>query len=243
MYGLIGGSGVDRLPGFEPQRRLPAETRYGPASAPLVIGLLRGHQVAFIPRHGVDHQLPPHRVNYRANTRLLQQAGVTGVVALAAVGAINPAYISGSLAVPDQLIDYTWGRQQTFYDGEVETLEHVDFTEPFDFELRQSLLEAASGCSVPVSDGGCVGVTQGPRLETAAEINRLGRDGADLVSMTLLPEAALAREAGLPYVALAIVVNQAAGRGITEIHAEMAQTLASGAALALRVVEAALAQS
>ena len=209
---VIGGTGVYRLAALEDEQALHCDTPYGAPSGPLRIGHLGNARVAFLARHGEGHALPPHRVNYRANLHALQQAGVRRVLALNTVGGITEGYGPRVLACPDQLIDYTWGRESTYWDGEGQAL-HVDFGQPYSPGLREQVLAAARATGVALVDGGCYGATQGPRLETNAEIARLRRDGCDLVGMTGMPEAGLARELGLDYACLAIVANWAAGCG------------------------------
>jgi len=209
---VIGGTGVYRLAALEDVEARHIDTPYGAPSGPLRIGRLGEVRIAFLARHGEGHALPPHRVNYRANLFALKQAGASRVLALNTVGGITDAYGPRVLACPDQLIDYTWGRESTFWDGEGEAL-HVDFGHPYSPMFRHKLLAAARVTGVRVVDGGCYGATQGPRLETNAEIARMRRDGCDLVGMTGMPEAALARELGLEYACLAIVANWAAGCG------------------------------
>jgi 5'-methylthioinosine phosphorylase len=209
---VIGGTGVYRLAALEDVETRHFDTPWGAPSGPLRIGRLGQVRVAFLARHGEGHALPPHRVNYRANLHALRQAGAGRVLALNTVGGITDAYGPRVLACPDQLIDYTWGRESTFWDGEGEAL-HVDFGHPYSPMFRHKLLAAAKVTGVRVVDGGCYGATQGPRLETNAEIARMRRDGCDLVGMTGMPEAALARELGLDYACLAIVANWAAGCG------------------------------
>ncbi len=213
MLGIIGGSGFATLEGLEIASHERLVTRYGEPSAPVAVGRLRGQPVAFLARHGEAHSLPPHRIDYRANIAALGLLGVRGILAIATVGGIGEAFATGTLVVPDQIVDYTSGRAATFSDGPPDPVVHVDFTHPFDAALRRRLLDAAQAASVAVLDGGTYGCTNGPRLESAAEIVRLRRDGCDLVGMTLMPEAALAREAGIPYAALCVVVNAAAGTG------------------------------
>jgi len=207
--GVIGGTGALRL--FEAERSSAVTTPFGaPSARPCQIRI--GDRPAwFLARHGDPHRIPPHKVNYRANIHALRALGVTRVIALNAVGGIDPALPSGALVVPDQIIDYTFGRAHTFSDGGSAPLRHIDFTEPFSTRLRAGLLKAASQAGVEAVDGGCHAVTQGPRLETAAEVRRLKRDGCSVVGMTAMPEAALAREAGLEYAGLCVVANGAAG--------------------------------
>jgi 5'-methylthioinosine phosphorylase len=209
---VIGGTGVYRLAALEDVEARHFDTPYGAPSGPLRIGRLGGNRIAFLARHGEGHALPPHRVNYRANLHALRQAGAQRVLALNTVGGITEAYGPRVLACPDQLIDYTWGRESSFWDGEGEAL-HVDFGHPYSPMFRHKLLAAARVTGARVVEGGCYGATQGPRLETSAEIARMRRDGCDLVGMTGMPEAALARELGLEYACLAIVANWAAGCG------------------------------
>ncbi len=213
MLAIIGGSGLTRLAILESHHRRVVRTPYGEPSGALVFGRLRGRDVVFLPRHGHAHTIPPHQVNYRANIWALREQKVSGVVSVASVGGIRADLGPGVLVVPHQLIDYTHGRRGTFFEGPDQPVTHVDFTEPYSPKLRASLLAAATAAGQPVVDGAVYACTQGPRLETAAEIERLARDGADLVGMTGMPEAVLARELGLQYAAIAVVANHAAGRG------------------------------
>ena len=210
---VIGGSGLYALPGLTEVRELDVATPYGAPSAPLSIGKLQGRNIVFLARHGRQHQIAPHAINYRANVWALHAQGVKRVVAVATVGGIGGGMEPGVIALPDQIIDYTWGRAHTFCDGQEGAVRHIDFTHPYDTVLRGDLMQAAQHANVMLHDGGTYGVTQGPRLETAAEIIRMQRNGATLVGMTGMPEAALARELGLAYATLAVVVNAAAGTG------------------------------
>jgi 5'-methylthioadenosine phosphorylase len=194
-------------------RRAVSRTPYGEPSGPLAFGRVRSREVMFLARHGYGHTIAPHEVNYRANLWALKDAGADTVVSIASVGAIRSDIAPGALLLPDQVIDYTWGRGSTFFEGAGAPVNHIDFTEPYSRPLREQLLRAAAACGEAVFDGGVYAATQGPRLETAAEINRLERDGADVVGMTGMPEAALAREISLEYAAIAVVANYAAGRG------------------------------
>lgn len=213
MLAIIGGSGLTQLANLDVTRREVVRTPYGEPSGPLTFGRLAGRDLVFIARHGYGHTIPPHRVNYRANIAALREIGASHVVSVASVGGIRSDLGPGVLVVPDQIIDYTWGRNNTFFDGQDGQVRHVDFTEPYDFELRRALLSAAARAGEPVVDGAVYAATPGPRLESAAEINRLERDGANVVGMTGMPEAVLAREAGLAYAAINVVANHAAGRG------------------------------
>lgn len=213
LLGIIGGSGLNRMAELEDVRREVLSTPYGEPSAALTFGRLHGREVVFLARHGDGHVIAPHRINYRANIRALHDCGVREVVAVATVGGILEDLEPGSLVVPDQIIDYTHGRVSTFFDGVEQPLDHVDFTQPFCEAMRSRLLRAGANAGERLRDGGVYGATQGPRLETAAEIRRMARDGADIVGMTGMPEAVLARELGLCYAMLAVVVNAAAGIG------------------------------
>jgi 5'-methylthioinosine phosphorylase len=215
---VIGGSGFASLPDMELLGEASPETPYGQASAPIQQARLAGGDFLFLSRHGLQHRIPPHAVNYRANIWALKSLGAERVVGLAAVGGIHADYGPRLLAVPNHLIDYTHGRDQTFYEGGEAGVVHIDFTRPYCEPLRTDLLRSALLSGVSLVDGGTYGVTQGPRLETAAEIRRMERDGCDIVGMTGMPEAALARELGLCYVCLAFVVNWAAGKAEGEIH-------------------------
>jgi 5'-deoxy-5'-methylthioadenosine phosphorylase len=211
MLAIIGGSGLYRLDELGEPARLTIETPWGAPSDTLTRGFWGAREVLFIARHAQDHRVPPHRINYRANIWALREAGASQIVAVAAVGGIAPECSPGTLVVPDQLIDYTSGREATFFDGTENGVVHVDFTEPYDAELRASLASGARRLGLPLIAGGVYGCTNGPRLETAAEIGRMARDGCTLVGMTGMPEAALARELALPYACLAVVANAAAG--------------------------------
>ena len=212
MLAIIGGSGLTQLSNLAVERREVARTPYGEPSGALTFGRLCDEPVVFLARHGYGHTIPPHLVNYRANIWALKQAKVTGIISVASVGSIRADLGPGSLVVPDQIIDYTWGRKSTFFEGGDTPVKHVDFTHPYDEELRRKLIAAAGLAGEVALDGGVYAATQGPRLETAAEINRFERDGADVVGMTGMPEAVLARELDVPYAALNVVVNHAAGR-------------------------------
>ena len=210
---VIGGTGVYKLAQLDDVQTHEVQTRFGSPSGPVRVGTLLGHRVAFLARHGEGHSLPPHRINYRANLAALQQIGAQRVLALNTVGGIAEGYGPRVLACPDQLIDYTWGRISTICEEEGSEVVHVDFGHPYSPLFRGKVLAAAKVTGAKVVDGGCYGATQGPRLETIAEIARLRRDGCDLVGMTGMPEAGLARELGLDYACLAIVANWAAGCG------------------------------
>lgn len=212
MFAIIGGSGLSQLAGLEVTRREEVRTPYGEPSGPLTFGTLLGAPVVFLPRHGERHTIAPHAVNYCANLWALREQKAEAIVAVASVGGIRSDLTPGTIVVPDQIIDYTWGRRSTYFEGDA-PVTHIDFTEPYAHDLRVRLLAAAEACGQPARDRGVYATTQGPRLETAAEIDRLERDGADIVGMTGMPEAALARELDLRYAAICLVANFAAGRG------------------------------
>lgn len=240
--GIIGGTGLTQLEGLTITRSEKVNTPYGKSSAPLVYGQINAVDIIFLARHGEDHSIPPHRVNYRANLFALHEAGVEDIIAVAAVGGIHEDMGPGVIALPDQVIDYTWGRKQTFFDDNLDHVTHIDFTNPYCETLRSRLLDAAEACGVAVTDGGVYGATQGPRLETAAEIDRMQRDGCTLVGMTGMPEASLARELELCYASCAVVANQAAGRGdaeisMTEIEATLDMAMKQVRALLSRFIE------
>jgi 5'-methylthioadenosine phosphorylase len=213
MLGIIGGSGLSQLANMEVKGRKVSRTPYGEPSGALTLGRIAGSDVIFLARHGYGHTIAPHEVNYRANLWALKDSGVDAVVSVASVGGIHKDMGPGVIALPHQVIDYTWGRPHTYFEGRGVPVNHIDFTEPYSRALRDKLLKAAAACGEKVADRGVYAATQGPRLETAAEIVRLERDGADLVGMTGMPEAALAREIGLEYATIAVVANYAAGKG------------------------------
>jgi 5'-deoxy-5'-methylthioadenosine phosphorylase len=243
MQAIIGGSGLAKLSLLLKPRRLVLHSPYGEPSGALTLGTCGGREVVFLARHGYGHTIAPHEVNYRANIWALKEIGVTDVLAVATVGGVRSDLGPGTLVVPDQIIDYTHSRKNTFFEGAEARVTHIDFTQPYSGGRRRLLLDAAGAVGERVIDGAVYACTQGPRLETAAEIERIARDGGELVGMTGMPEAALAREAGLEYAALAVVVNHAAGRGdskheirLEDIDGMMRQTVAR----AVRVLEQAL---
>lgn len=216
MLAIIGGTGLTNLANLEITRREVVRTPYGEPSGHLTFGQIAhagsNAEVIFLARHGYGHTIPPHEVNYRANIWALHSVGVTRVLAVKSVGGVSSEMGPGVIPVPDQLIDYTWGRKHTLYEGDA-PVTHIDFTFPYCERARQLLLDAAAATNIQAITHGTLGVTQGPRLETRAEVNRLERDGCAMVGMTTLPEASLAREMGLSYATLALSMNHAAGRG------------------------------
>lgn len=229
MIAIIGGSGLNSLSALEQVSEKWVDTPYSEGGVLVTQGHLPelDEPVYFLPRHGKGHVLPPHRVNYRANLYALHELGVKAVLAVNAVGGITSAMGPGAIVIPDQIIDYTWGREHTFFDGSnsslsspdkfSQTVAHVDMSYPYDESLRTLLQDASVNLRHPVVTQGVYGATQGPRLETPAEIKRMAQDGCDIVGMTGMPEAALAKELGMAYASLALSVNWAAGVSQDEI--------------------------
>lgn len=210
---IIGGSGLTRLEALKVVRQREVSTPFGEPSAPMTFGLFDGHEVVFLPRHGAAHTIPPHKVNYRANLWALKQIGIEVIIGIAAVGGIRSDMTPGSIAIPDQVIDYTHGRNSTYFDNDQAQVTHIDFTEPYCEALRREILSSAESAGIDIIGNGTYGATQGPRLETSMEINRMEKDGCDIVGMTGMPEAALAREQDICYACCAVIANRAAGRG------------------------------
>ncbi|MEN8206266.1 MAG: S-methyl-5'-thioinosine phosphorylase [Pseudomonadota bacterium] len=221
---IIGGSGLDRLDDIEYSHSESVTTPYGDPSDALTMGSLRGESIIFLARHGAEHTIPPHRINYRANLWALKHRGVNTVISVCAVGGIRADIKPGMIIIPDQIIDYTWSREHTLYDQDLESVTHIDFTEPYCEKLRQALIDAAGETGIEIVPTATYGATQGPRLETAAEINRKEKNGCDIVGMTGMPEASLARELGLCYATIAVSANDAAGRGEGPIEMDEIRT-------------------
>lgn len=213
MLAIIGGSGLGNIEGLEIIRREIVRTPYGQPSEPLIFGNLGGKEVIFLARHGANHTLAPHNINYRANIWALQSVGVKSIISIASVGSIEKSIKVGDFVIPHQIIDYTYGRNNTFFDGLENPVKHIDFTYPYDMSLREIIIQSVQKLKYNFVSEGVYAATQGPRLETAAEIDRYEKDGATIVGMTAMPEAALARELNLSYVAICPVANHAAGRG------------------------------
>lgn len=235
QYAIIAGSGFQSF--ADDARRHEVDTVFGLPTGTVRELEFEDHVLYFLPRHGDALLIPPHAINYRANMQALADLDVTSVIALNTVGVIAPQIHPGQLAVPRQILDYTWGRAHSIY-GDGERLDHIDFTEPFTPSLRRALLDAADRAELTVHDGGVYAVTQGPRLETAAEVDRLERDGADLVGMTAMPEASLARELGLQYACVSLAVNYAAGRGERSIHADIEESTMTARMQAMKLLRA-----
>ena len=211
MIGIIGGSGFYILSGETPTQSVDIQTPFAEPPVTVHRESLGDNEVLFLPRHGTEHGIPPHKVNYRANLYALKESGATHIIAVNVVGGITDLMAPGTLVIPDQVIDYTWGRAHTFFDALDAVENHIDFTWPYDATLRETLVASVAASELACIDKGVYGCTQGPRLETAAEIQRLKRDGCDIVGMTGMPEAALARELQIPYASICLVVNWAAG--------------------------------
>ena len=235
---------MTQLACLEISHRKIMTTPYGEPSGPLTFGKINDNTVVFLARHGYGHTIPPHQVNYRANLWALHSLNLSRVISVASVGGIRADLTPGTVAIPDQIIDYTHGRKYTYYDVIDKAITHIDFTEPYCELTRKRLLEAAERANERVIDGGVYGATQGPRLETAAEVNRLERDGVDMIGMTGMPEAALAKELGLCYGTIAVVANYAAGRetsahaiSLEDAHAVLEKTMVGVRNILERVVE------
>ena len=218
---IIGGTGLTSIKGYKETGREVISTPYGEPSAPLIHGDLFGQEVYFLPRHGTKHTIPPHKINYRANIWSLKNAGIGKVISVNAVGGIRSDMQPRSLIIPDQIIDYTTSRINTFFEDGLTDVVHIDFTQPFCEELRKSIINVANAKNIDVISEGTYAATEGPRLESAAEVNRLEGDGCHLIGMTCMPEAALAREQELCYASISVVANLAAGRGTEDLNMDM----------------------
>lgn len=237
-FALIIGSGFPALAGEGAGDGRSAQTRFGPPSATIDTIVLENCSLLSVRRHGANHSIPPHAINYRANLSALQALGADRVIALNTVGVISDIRESGQLAIPEQILDYTWGREHSVFDGSDGYVEHIDFTVPFSAALRDQLLAAATAAGVDCFDGGVYATTQGPRLESAAEVDRLEKDGADYVGMTAMPEASIAMELGLEYACLAMIVNRAAGRSDTPIHQDVDASTNTACTATMRLLQA-----
>jgi 5'-methylthioinosine phosphorylase len=239
VLAIIGGSGLTALSGLEVTRQQMQRTPYGEPSGPLTFGTLNGREIIFLPRHGNPHVIPPHRINYCANIWALKENNVINIIGVNAVGGITREMYPQRLAIPDQIIDYTCSRKHTYFEEDNRQVTHVDFTHPYCEELRDRLIRAGHSAKLDIYPGGTYGATQGPRLETAAEIARMERDGCDLVGMTGMPEAALARELGLCYATIAVIANRAAGKSEGPLTMEIIEeNLRTGIEKACKLLEA-----
>ncbi len=238
MIAIIGGRGLTQLENFKITHQQVMRTPYGEPSGAFMFGTLNGHEVIFLARHGYGHTIPPHLVNYRANLWVLREQGVKEVISVATVGGIRTDFTPGTIVVPHQIIDYTHGRDATYYDGRDKPFVNADFTLPYSTELRSHILKSAKIAQQACIDGAVYAATQGPRLDSIAEVNRYERDGADMVGMTGMPETALAKELGLNYAIIAVVANYAAGRGDSTqgINIESVNAAASTAMVHVRSI-------
>jgi 5'-deoxy-5'-methylthioadenosine phosphorylase len=235
---IIGGTGLSQIDGLQVIERKILETPYGAPSAAYLLAELQGKPLIFLARHGNPHRIPPHKINYRANIWGLKALGAAEIIGVAAVGGISPAMAPGHIAIPDQLIDYSHGREHTFFADDLAHVTHIDFTLPYSINLRDRIIRAAKHAGIEISSNGVYGCTQGPRLETAAEIKRLANDGCDLVGMTGMPEAALAKELDLAYANISVVANWGAGLVAGEITmAEIERNLEIGMRKAIRLLQ------
>lgn len=226
---IIGGTGLTSLDGLNIVEQRKVDTPFGLPSSDLLVGQFQGHSIIFLPRHGEHHTIPPHRINYRANLWALHEQEVEQIIAIAAVGGIRNDMPPGILAVPDQIIDYTFDRDQSFFSDDFTADKHIDFSYPYDQNLRDKILTAANQQGLAIVDGGTYGATQGPRLETVAEIKRMAQDGCAMVGMTGMPEATLARELNIAYATCAVMANWAAGLSVGVITmADIERTVADG---------------
>ena len=242
LIAIIGGSGLTELENLDITHKEMVNTPFGAPSGQLTFGEVGNSKVVFLARHGHRHTIPPHKINYRANLWALKEAGVDRIISIAAVGGITSEMYPERIVIPDQIIDYTFDRAQTFFEDDLSFVTHIDFTYPYDDHLRSCLIESATQLGLNPYDGGVYATTQGPRLETVAEVLRLEGDGCDIVGMTGMPEAALARELELHYAHCSLVINWAAGKGEEKIIslAEMERCMHSGMTNIRKLLEVAL---
>lgn len=239
ILAIIGGTGLTQISELVITGKQTIETPFGLPSAEFVFGEIQGKQLVFLARHGNPHRIPPHKINYRANIWGLKHLGVTEIIAVAAVGGIGSEMTPGHIAIPDQIIDYSYGREHSFFADDLEHVTHIDFTEPYSETLRNRIIAAAKDVNIEITSSGTYGCTQGPRLETIAEIKRMAQDGCDLVGMTGMPEAALARELDLAYANISVIANWGAGLGDGEITmAEIEKNLEVGMSKTINLLRA-----
>ncbi|MFV2061663.1 MAG: S-methyl-5'-thioinosine phosphorylase [Gammaproteobacteria bacterium] len=235
---IIGGTGLTSLNNLTILRREIVQTPYGEPSGPLTHGKICGTDVIFLARHGYGHTIPPHKVNYRANLWALHEAGAAYIIAVNAVGGISTQFKPTNLSIPDQLIDYTYSRKNTYFEEGLTQVVHVDFTEPYCEELRQFIISKAKMNDIELIESATYAATQGPRLESIAEINKLEKDGCNIVGMTGMPETALARELEMCYASIAVVANYAAGKSANNITMEIIeQNLTKGMVAVKKLLE------
>lgn len=235
MLAIIGGRGLTQLENFKVTHQQVMRTPYGEPSGAFLFGTLHGREVIFLARHGYGHTIPPHLVNYRANLWVLREQGVKEIISVATVGGIRADLKPGMIVLPHQIIDYTHGRDATYFDGRDQPFSNADFTLPYSTKLRGHILQCAQSIQLPCVDGGVYAATQGPRLDSIAEVNRYERDGADMVGMTGMPETALAKELKLDYATIAVVANYAAGRGDSTLGINMESVNATASTAMIRV--------
>jgi 5'-methylthioinosine phosphorylase len=216
MFGVIGGTGLDEIKDLVVEKHTTVKTPYGLPSEPLTFGMLGRHKFVFLARHGKNHSIPPHLINYQANIWALNSVGVKNLVGINTVGSIETKFMPGHFVFPNQIIDYTYGRKNTFFDGIKNPVNHIDFTYPFDENLYDQFIKISNSLKLIHHENGVYASVQGPRLESSAEINRYEIDGANIIGMTGMPEASLAREIGLNYGIICPVANHAAGRGLNK---------------------------
>jgi 5'-methylthioinosine phosphorylase len=235
MFGVIGGTGLDKIKDLIVEKYETIRTPYGKTSEPLTFGLLGQHKVIFLSRHGKNHSIPPHLINYQANIWALQSVGVKNLIGINTVGSINTKFMPGDFVFPDQIIDYTYSRKNSFSDGINNPVKHIDFTYPFDDNLHNQFLKVSQSFKFKYHSSSVYACVQGPRLESAAEINRYENDGASIVGMTGMPETALAREIGLNYALICPVANHAAGRGLNKNGVTHEEISANSEKMALNI--------
>lgn len=216
--GIIAGSGLQELGCEEIVETITLETPFGEPSDLYRICSISGAKAAFLPRHGIPHHIPPHKINYRANIWGFKKLGIRKVISINAVGGIKEGLKPGVIVIPDQVFDMTHGRENTFFDKD--EVVHIDLTEPFCKGLRELLFCAAENIGIPLVRSGTYACTNGPRLETGAEIRYFSTIGADIVGMTVMPEASLAREAEICYASISVVTNYAAGISKSKLTTE-----------------------
>jgi len=235
QYAVIAGSGFQSFGENAEEHRVT--TVFGDPSSPLRELKYGDRTVYLLARHGDGLLIPPHRINYRANLAALKALAVEGIIAINTIGVITAGQHPGEISIPGQIIDYTYGRDHSIHDGDSASLDHIEFTEPFSERLRREICAAAENSGIPVHDGGVYAATQGPRLETTAEVNRLERDGADYIGMTAMPEASLARELDMEYACLSLIVNYAAGRGEKAIHSDIEASTVTARTQAMKILQ------
>ena len=238
--GIIAGTGFYNIPGMSEKVDHDVTNQYG--TARITTGIWNSTSVVFLTRHGSGHTIPPHKINFRANIKALKDAGASKVVAVSVVGGVDRTLKAGDLSLIDDFVDFTSGREHTFFDGTTpEGVQHVDVTYPYDREIQAALRQSAQGLSIPLREKGIYAGFNGPRFETPAEVRFAALAGATVVGMTGCPEVSLAKEANLPYATIALIVNPAAGLSEKEITiADINAALDMGREKVLKIIEGAL---